>query len=135
VNIKKEIQADLGKPVDPKASELSHWVKSGVLLLNTVLTVRRGEAFSHRNHGWEVFTDRIISLLNERSEPIVFILWGAPARQKKALITNRQHRIIESAHPSPLSASKGFFGSRPFSKANTILTQLHHPPIEWQITQ
>lgn len=133
-NIFKEIQDDLGKPVDFLKSELTHWVSQGVLLLNTVLTVRQGQAHSHKEKGWEVFTDKIISLLNARTEPVVFILWGAPARKKKALITSRHHRIIESPHPSPLSAYAGFFGSKPFSKANAILKELGHAPIDWEKT-
>ncbi len=134
VNIFKEIQSDLGKPVDPMQSELSHWVEQGVLLLNTVLTVRQGQANSHREKGWENFTDRVIGILNERPDPVVFILWGAPARKKKLLITNKAHKIIESPHPSPLSAYHGFFGSKPFSKANAYLKAMGKPPIDWQIT-
>ena len=133
-NIFKEIQSDLGRKVDTGASELSHWVSQGVLLLNTVLTVRQGQANSHRLKGWENFTDRIIALLNDRSDPIVFILWGAPARKKKALITNSIHRIVESPHPSPLSAHYGFFGSKPFSKANAHLRGMGKEPIDWEIT-
>lgn len=105
VNIFKEIQSDLGKPVNPRHSELSHWVSQGVLLLNTVLTVREGQAFSHRNRGWENFTDRVISLLNLREAPVLFLLWGAPARQKKSLITNKNHRLIESAQRSGSSGT------------------------------
>lgn len=134
VNIFKEIEADLGKKVDRTKSELSHWVKQGVLLLNTVLTVRMGQAHSHKDQGWEKFTDRAISLLNEREDPLIFILWGAPARKKKALITNSRHYVIESAHPSPLSAHNGFFGSRPFSKANSLLKKLGKEPIDWAQT-
>lgn len=134
VNIFKEIQSDLKKEIDPTKSELSSWVKDGVLLLNTVLTVRQAQAFSHRDKGWEFFTDRVISLLNERKDPVVFILWGAPSRKKKLLITNKHHHIIESAHPSPLSAYAGFIGSRPFSKANAILEKLGKKPINWEIT-
>ncbi len=135
VNIFKEIEADLSKKVNREDSELTSWVEQGVLLLNTVLTVRESQAFSHREKGWENFTDRIISLLNDRKNPIVFILWGAPARKKKALITNPQHHIIESAHPSPLSAHNGFFGSRPFSKANALLKKLGQKPIDWEVTK
>lgn len=134
VNIFKEIKSDLNKDVDPTKSELTSWVKDGVLLLNTVLTVRQAQAFSHRDKGWESFTDRVIALLNERQDPVVFILWGAPSRKKKALITNKHHHIIESAHPSPLSAHAGFFGSRPFSKANAILQKLGKDPIRWELT-
>lgn len=133
-NIFKEIETDLGKKVNFQESELSRWVEQGVLLLNTVLTVRKSQAFSHRDKGWESFTDRVIRLLNDRKDPVIFILWGAPARKKKLLITNKQHRIIESAHPSPLSAYAGFFGSRPFSKCNEYLRELGKPPIDWEIT-
>lgn len=133
-NIFKEIESDLGKKVDPTRSELSHWVDQGVLLLNTVLTVRMGEANSHREQGWETFTDRVIQILNEREAPVIFILWGSPARKKKGLITNKRHPILESPHPSPLSAYHGFFGSRPFSKANAILKKLGKAPIDWEIT-
>lgn len=134
VNIFKEIEADLGAKVDPSSSELSSWVNQGVLLLNTVLTVRRSQAFSHREKGWEIFTDKVISLLNERQDPVVFVLWGGPARKKKELITNAWHKIVESAHPSPLSAYKGFFGSRPFSKTNALLQQLGKAPVQWHQT-
>ena len=134
MNVFKEIESDTGKKVDFTKSELSHWVDQGVLLLNTVLTVRKAQAFSHREKGWENFTDRVIRILNERTDPVVFILWGAPARKKKLLITGKQHRIIESAHPSPLSAYAGFFGSRPFSKANTALKELGKDPIDWEMT-
>lgn len=134
VNIFKEIESDLKVKVDPTKSELSHWVEQGVLLLNSVLTVRRAQAFSHRDKGWETFTDRVISLLNERTDPVLFILWGAPARKKKALITNRQHKILEAAHPSPLAAHKGFFGCRHFSKANDILRKWGKEPVEWAKT-
>ncbi len=134
VNIFKEIESDLGTKVDRTKSELGHWVEDGVLLLNTVLTVRMGQAHSHKEKGWESFTDRAISLLNERQDPIVFILWGGPARKKKLLITNKAHYVIESPHPSPLSAHYGFFGSRPFSKANAILKKLGKTPIDWAKT-
>lgn len=131
-NIFKELQSDLGVPLPPNQSDLTGWADQGVLLLNTVLTVRHGQAFSHRDQGWETFTDRIIQLLNEREEPLVFLLWGAAASRKKALITNSRHCIVESAHPSPLSAHRGFLGSRPFSKINAILTQkLGQAPIDW----
>ena len=112
-NIYKELEEDLGVPAT-QSGVLDGWAKQGVLLLNTALTVRRGEANSHKGKGWEVFTDEVIKKLNEREEPIAFILWGANARSKKSLITNPQHGIFESAHPSPLSAYNGFFGSRPF---------------------
>lgn len=134
VNIFKEIETDLGKQVDRNHSELSQWTAQGVLLLNTVLTVRKAQAHSHRNQGWEQFTDRVIEVLNEREKPIIFILWGSPARKKKGLITNPQHKIVESAHPSPLSAYRGFLGSRPFSKANKLLENNGHSSINWQQT-
>ncbi len=134
INIFKEIETDIGKKVDFTQSELSHWVSQGVLLLNTVLTVRMGQPYSHKERGWERFTDRVISLLNERSEPVIFILWGAYARAKKKLITNKSHKILESAHPSPLSAHNGFFGSRPFSRSNALLEKMGQAPIDWEIT-
>lgn len=124
-NIFKELDSDLG--IKRENNNLTDWTKQGVMLLNTVLTVENGKAFSHANHGWEIFTDTVISKLNERKEPVIFVLWGSPARSKKALITNPQHHIIESPHPSPLSASRGFFGSKPFSKINSYLDK----PIKW----
>ena len=129
VNIFKEYNADLGYPI-PKNGDLTKWAENGVLLLNSVLTVQGGMAASHRGIGWEIFTDNIISLLNERQEPIVFILWGRFARDKKRLITNHSHYIIESAHPSPLSAYNGFFGSKPFSRTNELL---QNNPINWKL--
>lgn len=132
INIFKELKDDLGCEV-PNNGCLNPWTDQGVLLLNTVLTVRAHQANSHRNMGWEQFTDRIIQLLNERQEPIAFILWGAPARKKKKMITNPKHFIVESAHPSPLSAYNGFFGSRPFSKVNAFLESVGKQPINWQI--
>ncbi len=134
VNIFKEIEADLGKKVDRSQSELKHWVDQGVLLLNTVLTVKRGQAFSHREKGWEEFTTRVIEKLNQREDPVLFILWGAPARKKRSLLDLSRHKILESAHPSPLSAYSGFFGSKPFSKANEILKSWGKDPINWEIT-
>ena len=109
------------------------WARQGVLLLNTVLTVQAHRANSHRDKGWEIFTDKIISLLNQREKPVAFILWGSPARRKKAMITNPQHFIVESPHPSPLSAYRGFFGSRPFSKVNKFLESVGEEPINWQL--
>lgn len=132
INIFKELQADLGCTV-PNHGCLAAWAKQGVLLLNAVLTVREHEAFSHHGRGWEIFTDKIISLLNEREKPLAFILWGRPARQKVKMITNKNHLIIESAHPSPLSAHRGFFGSRPFSRVNEFLRQTGQQPINWQL--
>ena len=132
INIFKELQTDLGCTV-PNHGCLAAWAKQGVLLLNAVLTVREHEAFSHHGRGWEIFTDKIISLLNEREKPLAFILWGRPARQKVKMITNKNHLIIESAHPSPLSAHRGFFGSRPFSRVNEFLRQTGQQPINWQL--
>lgn len=130
-NIFKELQSDLRVNIDPQYSDLSAWVKQGVLLLNTVLTVRARQAMSHRDRGWEPFTDNIIFELNKREKPVIFILWGASAIKKKSLITNQQHFVIQSPHPSPLSAYRGFFGSKPFSKANKILKSINEPPIDW----
>ena len=128
-NILKELYNDLG--VVRNGNELTDWAKQGVLLLNSVLTVVKDTPLSHKGKGWEIFTDNIIRYLNDRNEPIVFILWGSYARSKKELITNRKHFIIESAHPSPLSASRGFFGSRPFSRANDFLVKNGVSPIKW----
>ena len=131
-NIFKELEADLGiKP--PKNPELTGWARQGVLLLNTTLTVREGSPQSHKGHGWEIFTDKVISLLSKREEPIVFILWGGNARAKKSLIDTKRHCIIESAHPSPLSAYNGFFGSRPFSRANDFLRSIGRDAIDFTI--
>lgn len=132
INIFKELQTDLGCKI-PNNGCLKSWAEQGVLLLNTVLTVRAHLANSHKGHGWETFTDKIISVLNDREKPLAFILWGRPAREKKSMITNPEHYIIESAHPSPLSASKGFFGTRPFSRVNNFLTSVGETPINWQI--
>ncbi len=131
-NIYKELNSDLGVPI-PRTGDLTKWAKQGVLLLNASLTVRRGQADSHKGMGWEIFTDRVISLLNERKEPLVFILWGGKAKAKIPLITNKQHYIITSAHPSPLSASYGFFGSKPFSKCNAFLESRGIAPIDWSL--
>lgn len=131
-NMLKELHSDLGCRI-PDSGCLIPWAKQGVLLLNTVLTVRAGQANSHKGHGWETFTDRVISLLNEREEPVVFILWGSHAQQKAQLINGRHHRIIRSVHPSPLSAHRGFFGSAPYSKANAWLKQAGRQPIDWQL--
>ncbi len=129
VNIFKEYHDDLGYSI-PQSGDLTKWAENGVLLLNTVLTVRGGQAASHRGLGWEIFTDRVIEMLNKREKPIVFILWGRFARDKKKLITNPNHFIIESAHPSPLSAYNGFFGSKPFSKTNYYLAD---DPVDWRL--
>lgn len=131
-NIFKELHSDLGCYI-PNNGYLKSWADQGVLLLNTVLTVQAGNANSHKKKGWEKFTDRIISVLNDREDPVIFILWGNNAISKKKLITNEQHYILESVHPSPLSASRGFFGTKPFSKTNEILKELGKEPIDWQI--
>ncbi|MCI0765330.1 uracil-DNA glycosylase [Bacillus sp. TL12] len=131
-NMYKELHADLGCEI-PNNGYLVKWAEQGVLLLNAVLTVRQGEANSHKGKGWEHFTDRVIELLNERDKPVIFILWGRHAQAKKKLITNENHHIIESVHPSPLSARRGFFGSKPFSKVNDILSSMNGKEIDWQI--
>ncbi|MCX0380293.1 uracil-DNA glycosylase [Clostridium perfringens] len=131
-NMFKELNSDLGCFI-PNNGFLEYWAKQGILLLNTVLTVREGQANSHKGKGWEIFTDRVIELLNKREEPIVFILWGRNAISKEALITNPIHKIIKSVHPSPLSATRGFFGSKPFSKTNDFLVSINKEPIDWQI--
>ena len=132
-NIFKELESDLGI-LPPNHGELTEWTKQGVLLLNTTLTVREASPNSHKGMGWEIFTDKVISLLNERKTPIVFLLWGANARAKKQLITNPAHLILECAHPSPLSAYNGFFGCRHFSKTNEFLSANGISPINWQIS-
>lgn len=132
VNIYKELQDDLGCYI-PNNGYLVKWAKQGVLLLNTVLTVRAHQANSHRGLGWEEFTDATIRVLNEQDRPIVFILWGTPAQKKKAMLNNPKHLILEAPHPSPLSAYRGFFGSKPFSKTNEFLIQNQLEPIDWQI--
>lgn len=132
INIFKELETDLGCKT-PNHGCLTYWAKQGVLLLNTVLTVRERQANSHQGIGWEQFTDKIITLLNDHPEPLVFILWGRPAQRKARAITNTRHLIIESPHPSPLSASRGFFGSRPFSRANAYLEEQGRAPIDWQL--
>ncbi|MBO5092483.1 MAG: uracil-DNA glycosylase [Clostridia bacterium] len=130
VNIYKELKTDIGMEI-PNHGELTSWAKQGVLLLNATLTVRQGLANSHQNIGWSIFTDNIIKALNESSKPVVFILWGGNARSKKKYISNPNHLIIESAHPSPLSAYNGFFGSRPFSRTNEFLSKNGFEPINW----
>lgn len=132
LNIYKELNSDLGCYI-PNNGYLKKWADQGVLLLNTSLTVRAGEANSHKNKGWEIFTDKIISLVNEKDDPVVFLLWGNNAISKKKLITNDKHLILSSVHPSPLSASRGFFGSKPFSKINQFLISVNKKPIDWQI--
>ena len=131
-NVYKELQADLGVSV-PTHGNLEHWARQGVLLLNTTLTVRAGQAASHHGKGWEVFTDQVIRAVNDKPESVVFILWGNAARKKRALIDTGRHTVVESAHPSPLSAHNGFFGSRPFSRTNRALIEAHREPIDWQL--
>ena len=128
-NIFKELENDLG--IKKMNNDLTNWAKQGVLLLNSIMSVVKDTPLSHKEKGWEIFTDNIIKLLNEREEPIVFILWGGYARSKKKLITNKNHYIVESVHPSPLSAYNGFFGSRPFSKTNNFLISKNIIPIDW----
>jgi uracil-DNA glycosylase len=131
-NIYKELSADLGLPT-PATGNLTPWADRGVLLLNSVLTVEEAQAGSHRKRGWEQFTDRVIQILSEREEPVVFILWGAYARGKEGMIRRPPHAVIESAHPSPLSAHNGFWGSKPFSQANAWLEKWGKQPIDWSI--
>lgn len=131
-NIYQELHDDLGCTI-PNHGCLTKWAKQGVLLLNTVLTVRAHQANSHKGIGWEEFTDAAIRKLNEQDRPIVFILWGKPAQAKKAMLHNPRHLILEAPHPSPLSAYRGFFGSRPFSQANRFLEAQGVEPIDWQI--
>ena len=131
-NIYKELESDLGIPA-PNHGYLEKWAKGGVLMLNTVLTVRRAAANSHKDKGWEIFTDRIIEELNKKDTPVVFILWGANARRKCEKITNPIHKKLISVHPSPISAYGGFFGSRPFSKCNSLLLEAGLTPIDWTV--
>ena len=133
VNIFKEIKDDVGIDNTGKHGELTNWAKHGVLLLNTVLTVRAGQANSHKGKGWEQFTDDVIRLLDQREEPVVFLLWGNNAKAKKALIQHPQHLVLTAAHPSPLSAYHGFFGCKHFSKANAFLREHGLPEIDWSI--
>jgi uracil-DNA glycosylase len=130
-NIFKEIQSDFGKPLVHRSGDLSRWAEQGVLLLNATLTVRARSAGSHQGKGWEQFTDAVIRVLSEEREHLVFILWGNYARQKGAHIDRSKHLVIESAHPSPFSAANGFFGSKPFSKANEYLEEHGETPIDW----
>ena len=132
VNIYKELHDDLGCYI-PNNGYLKKWADQGVLLLNTVLTVRAHQANSHQGHGWEMFTDAVIQAVNAQDRPIVYFLWGTPARRKKAMLTNPKHLILEAPHPSPLSAYRGFFGCKHFSKANEFLVANGVEPIDWQI--
>ena len=129
-NIYKELQEDIGGEL-PTEGDLSHWAQQGVLLLNTVLTVEEGNANSHKGKGWERLTNRLIESLNELKHPVIFILWGKPAQDKEKLIINPNHVILKAPHPSPLSAYRGFFGSKPFSRVNDILIQQGQTPIRW----
>ena len=128
-NIFKELYDDIG--VRRTETDLTSWAKEGVLLLNSIMTVVKDRPLSHKDKGWEIFTDRVIELLGEREKPLVFILWGSYARSKKELIKNKNHLILESVHPSPLSANRGFFGSKPFSKTNTFLKKNNIEEIKW----
>lgn len=128
-NIFKELYSDLG--IVRTNNDLTDWAKEGVFLLNSIMTVIKDHPLSHKDKGWEIFTDNLIKMLNEREKPIVFILWGSFARSKKSLITNKRHYIIESPHPSPLSAYRGFFGSKPFSKTNNFLVSNGIEPVNW----
>lgn len=132
LNIFKELQSDLGYKI-PNNGDLTPWAEQGVLLLNTVLTVQAHQANSHQNQGWEIFTDAVIRAVNAKSESVIFVLWGANARRKRALIDGQRHCVIEAPHPSPLSAYRGFFGSRPFSKINAALLAKGNSEIKWQI--
>ena len=129
LNIFKELYSDLG--ITRTKTDLTDWAKEGVLLLNSIMTVVKDNPLSHKNKGWEIFTDTIISKLNDREDPVIFLLWGSYARSKKELITNERHKIIESVHPSPLSASRGFFGSKPFSKVKRYLKDMNKEEIRW----
>jgi len=131
-NILTELNSDLGYPI-PKNGSLVPWANQGVLLLNASLTVVKDTPKSHSGKGWELFTDAVIELINKKTTPVVFVLWGSDARNKKSLITNKIHYIIESPHPSPLSAYRGFFGSKPFSKTNQFLEKNNIKPVDWQI--
>lgn len=132
VNIYKELHADMDVNI-PRHGCLAHWAQQGILMLNTVLTVRAGEPMSHRNKGWEIFTTAVIREVNAKSNPVVFVLWGGPAQKHIGLIDTRRHTIVKSAHPSPLSAHRGFLGSRPFSKINAALRQAGQSEIDWRI--
>lgn len=131
-NVFKELKDDLGYEI-PKSGSLRNWAKEGVLLLNSILTVEKDKPLSHKNCGWETFTDEIIKLINQKEESVVFILWGSFARSKKKYITNKNHYIIESTHPSPFSAYNGFFGSKPFSKANNFLISKKISPVNFKL--
>lgn len=131
-NIHRELHDDLGLPI-PDHGNLEAWARQGVLLLNATLTVRAGQAGSHQGKGWETFTDRVIAAVNDKPEHVVFVLWGSSARKKRSLVDGSRHTIIESPHPSPLSAHHGFLGSKPFSRANEALVSHGQQPIDWRL--
>ncbi|MGE7933206.1 uracil-DNA glycosylase [Viridibacillus arvi] len=133
-NMLKELESDLGFPI-PLDGTLTKWAEQGVLMLNTVLTVREGQAHSHKKQGWEQFTDTVIQKLSDREQPIIFVLWGKPAQQKKRLIDTSSHAIIEAPHPSPLSSYRGFFGSKPYSKINAQLREWGVSTIDFDLTK
>lgn len=135
LNMYKEIEQEFGYKMPSDYGYLISWAEQGVLLLNTVLTVRENKPQSHKDCGWETFTDKIISLINEKEEPVVFLLWGSNAKSKKALITNPRHLVLESVHPSPLSAYRGFLGCNHFKKANEFLAKNNIPEIDWKIEE
>ena len=132
-NIYQELVADIGCQ-QPETGSLISWAKQGVLLMNTVLTVEEGQAHAHRNKGWESFTDGVIRTLNQKEQPIVYLLWGKPAEKKRGLIDENKHLVLTAPHPSPLSAYRGFFGSQPFSQANAFLVRTYQTPIDWCLT-
>lgn len=134
VNIYKEYNNDLGYEI-PKSGDLTKWGKQGVLLLNAILSVRENQPLSHKDYGWMTFTDEIIKMLNKKSSPVIFVLWGSFARNKKGLITNKNHLIIENVHPSPLSAYRGFFNSKPFTKINEFLLSTNQKPIAFNLKE
>lgn len=132
INIYKELKTDLGI-TNANQGDLTSWAEQGVFLLNSVLTVESGKAASHRNRGWEKFTDKVIEIINQREKPVVFILWGSYAQSKAAMVNRRKHLVLEGPHPSPLSAHRGFFGCRHFSKANNFLIKSGQAPIDWEL--
>ncbi len=134
MNIYKELKDDIDLDI-PESGYLVNWAKQGILMLNAVLTVRSHEANSHKNRGWETFTDAVISKVNHKSHPVIFVLWGGYAQKKLKLIDTTKHIVIQSAHPSPLSARNGFFGSKPFSAINSVLFKHNQPEIDWKITE
>jgi uracil-DNA glycosylase len=133
-NILKELNSDLGVQI-PERGDLTHWAQQGVLLLNSVLTVRDGAPAAHQGRGWETFTDQVISALNEKRENIVYLLWGAYAQKKAAFVDRKKNLVLEAPHPSPLSAHRGFFGTKPFSKINSYLKSKNLPQIDWSLIE